>query len=540
MKSSEILLQSLLKGLKKEDIYNSCPIKRYFRHTNHDNAVCDTVLQTQPYRVHSSHTNGDHGSRHGSMSSNGGHSNVIRTINLKMTPSTIPSRCYAGDTVVNSYPSHSNTSSSGHIDSNGVGTITWYYGSGIQATVTSITNVGKNNTTYEKTNTWSYEEKSTPCIDDSVLRNMILGVEAKGEESLLYKLKSQIKKSRDISSSNSGVYLPNNDSESLRKLDTSESLAINENSLNELLSLASSTLNMQGPNTYIQRKMSIVNDHSSFVQNELNPLEDSYPASRGDLSIIDSRNLSTSNQGYAPVYLSVNISATSTDSNLSGLSSLEGSRIGNFLSPGSTLTPYNIDASTGAHKITNTTQKNSPSSRKIVGIKKGSRVTPRDVKKIVDQINQISQNYSGDVSYTHNSQWYTATVSDHTSHSQHSVHANNHGSHRNCKMIYKENIKNYELPAMDILKKVKVVSFNYKEEYASQYKEDPSITHYGFIAEDTPEELSTKNHDRMDYMNCIGILIKAVQELDEKINFLEKQLQSVKKEDSESTESIGL
>ena len=44
--------------------------------------------------------------------------------------------------------------------------------------------------------------------------------------------------------------------------------------------------------------------------------------------------------------------------------------------------------------------------------------------------------------------------------------------------------------------------------------------HIGFIAEDTPSELSTLNKNVMDTNSTIGVLIKAVQELSEEIKKL--------------------
>ena len=56
------------------------------------------------------------------------------------------------------------------------------------------------------------------------------------------------------------------------------------------------------------------------------------------------------------------------------------------------------------------------------------------------------------------------------------------------------------------------------------YKNDPEKTHHiGFIADDTDESIAGENHDRMDVTNCIGVLIKAIQELNEKIIKLENR-----------------
>ena len=83
----------------------------------------------------------------------------------------------------------------------------------------------------------------------------------------------------------------------------------------------------------------------------------------------------------------------------------------------------------------------------------------------------------------------------------------------------KESIEDLKLSALDLIKKVNLVAFNYKESVG----EDPTIRHYGFLAEKTDEAFSTQYHDRMDYTNCIGLLLKAVQELSDKIDSLEKK-----------------
>ena len=77
----------------------------------------------------------------------------------------------------------------------------------------------------------------------------------------------------------------------------------------------------------------------------------------------------------------------------------------------------------------------------------------------------------------------------------------------------KTNITEYTDIATDLLKAVDVVSFNYKTDLENK--------HIGFIAEDTPIELSTKNQNSMDTNSVIGVLIKAIQELEARIKELE-------------------
>lgn len=79
----------------------------------------------------------------------------------------------------------------------------------------------------------------------------------------------------------------------------------------------------------------------------------------------------------------------------------------------------------------------------------------------------------------------------------------------------KTNITPFTRSALDIIREVAVVSFNYKTDVINK--------HIGFIAEDTPEELSTRNKNVMDSNNTIGVLLKAIQELESRIKILESK-----------------
>lgn len=69
----------------------------------------------------------------------------------------------------------------------------------------------------------------------------------------------------------------------------------------------------------------------------------------------------------------------------------------------------------------------------------------------------------------------------------------------------KDNIKPFDDNALEVLNSVNVVSFNYKK--------TPDLHNIGFIADETHEFLSTKDHNVLHVNNSIGLLIKAVQEL---------------------------
>jgi hypothetical protein len=77
--------------------------------------------------------------------------------------------------------------------------------------------------------------------------------------------------------------------------------------------------------------------------------------------------------------------------------------------------------------------------------------------------------------------------------------------------IYKKNIEPYVPSAVNIIKNADIVSFNYI---------DFDHTKVGFIAEDTPAELSTETHDKLDTGNALGLLLKAIQELNNRIDKL--------------------
>ena len=70
----------------------------------------------------------------------------------------------------------------------------------------------------------------------------------------------------------------------------------------------------------------------------------------------------------------------------------------------------------------------------------------------------------------------------------------------------KENIIPFTQSALSVFDTVSICSYNFIDDPDKNYK-------LGFIADDTHEYLSTKNHNQMDITNTIGLLIKAVQEL---------------------------
>ena len=86
----------------------------------------------------------------------------------------------------------------------------------------------------------------------------------------------------------------------------------------------------------------------------------------------------------------------------------------------------------------------------------------------------------------------------------------------------KENIKPTIISALDIIGKVDIVDFNY-------INDDEKNKHVGFIAEDTDPILSTAHMNKMDYTNCIGTLLKAVQEITKGMEKLEKRIDKIER-----------
>lgn len=85
----------------------------------------------------------------------------------------------------------------------------------------------------------------------------------------------------------------------------------------------------------------------------------------------------------------------------------------------------------------------------------------------------------------------------------------------------KRNVQPTLYNGLDIINKTKVVDFIYREDEENE-------PHVGFIAEETDPILSSPNQEHMDINNCIGILIKAVQELSTKVDKLENEIKKLK------------
>jgi hypothetical protein len=99
----------------------------------------------------------------------------------------------------------------------------------------------------------------------------------------------------------------------------------------------------------------------------------------------------------------------------------------------------------------------------------------------------------------------------------------------NCLSTYskrslKKDITPYMGCDLNLIGNTNVVSYRYKTE------SENSLVHIGFIADDTPELLSGENKDTMRINDSVGILLKAVQELDERtLPFWKKITNKVRK-----------
>ena len=81
----------------------------------------------------------------------------------------------------------------------------------------------------------------------------------------------------------------------------------------------------------------------------------------------------------------------------------------------------------------------------------------------------------------------------------------------------KKDIAPFSKSALEIIGQTEVVEFKYKDD-------ENEKVHIGFIADDTPWELATKSHDVMDTNSTVGVLLKAIQELEAKIKELEAKI----------------
>lgn len=91
----------------------------------------------------------------------------------------------------------------------------------------------------------------------------------------------------------------------------------------------------------------------------------------------------------------------------------------------------------------------------------------------------------------------------------------------------KRDINPFTANATDILKTAQVRTFYYKSDNAN-------IKHIGFIADELPDEMAAPERQGVDEANTVALLVKALQEMNAKIEALEKEVQQLKKENKSS------
>jgi hypothetical protein len=87
----------------------------------------------------------------------------------------------------------------------------------------------------------------------------------------------------------------------------------------------------------------------------------------------------------------------------------------------------------------------------------------------------------------------------------------------------KTDIYEYTDNALDIINKTKIVKYKF-------IKDENKIEHIGFIADDTPTELSSVNKDTMMIGDGIGVLIKAIQEIYQQNEEMKKEIKLLNKD----------
>ncbi len=80
----------------------------------------------------------------------------------------------------------------------------------------------------------------------------------------------------------------------------------------------------------------------------------------------------------------------------------------------------------------------------------------------------------------------------------------------------KKDIEPYNVNATAIIRDTEIITYNYDldDEKMSEYKK------IGFIAEDTNEDMASAEHDKMEIPATLAVAMKAIQELDARINAL--------------------
>jgi hypothetical protein len=86
----------------------------------------------------------------------------------------------------------------------------------------------------------------------------------------------------------------------------------------------------------------------------------------------------------------------------------------------------------------------------------------------------------------------------------------------------KKDIVPYREDPLVVIRSVKFVRFRYKAE------PETSLSHVGFLAEDTPAELSGLRHNSFSLNNSLAINMAATQALDEQVRQLREEVKQLR------------
>lgn len=84
----------------------------------------------------------------------------------------------------------------------------------------------------------------------------------------------------------------------------------------------------------------------------------------------------------------------------------------------------------------------------------------------------------------------------------------------------KTNIEPYDADALDVLSRVSIVSYRYRNEHQSQ-------AHIGMIAEDVPSELAGPRRQSVNVLNTLAIDVAATKELNNEVTELRREVASL-------------
>jgi uncharacterized small protein (DUF1192 family) len=99
------------------------------------------------------------------------------------------------------------------------------------------------------------------------------------------------------------------------------------------------------------------------------------------------------------------------------------------------------------------------------------------------------------------------------------------GFYQNSLRSLKKDIQPFNAAALNILSKAQVRSFVYKADSAN-------TKHIGFVADELPDEMAAPKRDGVDEANTVALLVKALQEMNAKVEMLQQQIEKLQQADS--------